>query len=101
MKNPILKSLILFVALSFAGIATAATTPDLFATVVTAEPVKTEVAYDDLPEEVQEGFMASDYKDYTVTKVFQVEEDETITYEFYLENMEEAVIFDTEGAIVE
>lgn len=100
MKNSV-KAFVFATVLGISGSAFAAQSFNTNAVEITAEPVKTEVIFDDLPEAVQEGFKGSDYAEIAVNKIFKVEEEGTTTYEFYVGEENDVITFTEEGEITE
>ena len=100
MKNSV-KAFVIAAVLGISGSAFASQSFNTYAVEITAEPVKTEVTFDDLPELVQEGFNGSDYAETTVNKIFKVEEEGITTYEFYVGAENEVITFTEEGEITE
>ena len=101
MKNSV-KAFVIATVMGVSGSAFAAQTMDNNNAIeITAEPVKTEVMFDDLPELVKQGFQNSDYAETTVNKIFKVEDEGMVSYEFYLGADNEVVTISEQGEIEE
>ena len=101
MKNSV-KALVIATVMGVSGSAFAAQSIDKnYAVEITAEPVKTEVTFEDLPELVQEGYNISDYAETPINKIFKVEDEEMVSYEFYIGADNEVITFSEEGEITE
>ncbi|UZR94324.1 hypothetical protein [Chondrinema litorale] len=101
MKNSV-KAFVIATVMGVSGSAFAAQSIDNNPSIeITAEPVKTEVMFENLPEAVQLGFQESDYAESTVNKIFKVEEEGLTSYEFYVGADNEVITFSEEGEITE
>ena len=102
MKNSV-KAIIIASVMGISGSAFAAQSIDNNPAIeITAEPTKTEIAFDDLPVLVQDAFKGSEYSEESINKIFQVVEEEGETsYEFYVGAENEVITFSQEGEITE
>ena len=101
MKSPI-KVLAIVAMLFFSSAIYATHLQNNKETVLMAQPVKTEITVDELPEIVREGFNLSDYSSMAISKIYKVvDQGGTVTYEFVLGDNNDSVIFSEEGKVVE
>ena len=78
MKNSV-KAIIIASVMGISGSAFAAQSIDNNPAIeITAEPTKTEIAFDDLPVLVQDAFKGSEYSEESINKIFQVVEEEMV-----------------------
>jgi len=101
MKNSV-KAILIAAVMGVSGSAFAAQSIDNNPTIeITAEPVKTEITYEDLPILVQDAFQGSEYAEESVNKIFKVEDESMTSYEFYIGAENEVITFSEEGEITE